>query len=158
MLQKTLSYILQVWLFVPSTDDAITLELMSYVFGRKLRKHAMDRIKDAWAGLLKPPWEIRDLPSKMKELLLKAKKLPSKMKELLLKAKKLPLKVKTLFAKHAEDEEDTSLTEDSVEFSNTGNLLENHAQTEHELQTLPNEATARREREIGPDEDRIQEL
>jgi len=34
----------QVWLFVPSTNEITSLEEMSYVFGKPLRKHAQEQI------------------------------------------------------------------------------------------------------------------
>ncbi|KAL8734976.1 MAG: hypothetical protein Q9181_002985 [Wetmoreana brouardii] len=39
---------LQVWFFVPSTNHTATLEDMSYVFGRKLREHALAQAKRLW--------------------------------------------------------------------------------------------------------------
>ncbi|KAL8698789.1 MAG: hypothetical protein Q9201_006381, partial [Fulgogasparrea decipioides] len=39
---------LQVWFFVPSTNHTATLEDMSYIFGRKLREHALAQAKRLW--------------------------------------------------------------------------------------------------------------
>ncbi|KAL9594206.1 MAG: hypothetical protein Q9179_005499 [Wetmoreana sp. 5 TL-2023] len=44
---NALAFIL-VWFFVPSTNHTATLEDMSYIFGRKLREHALAQAKRLW--------------------------------------------------------------------------------------------------------------
>src|SRR6266487_5701626 len=45
----------QVWYFVPSTNQAAALEDMSYIFGRKLRRHAQGQGKRIWSQKAKEP-------------------------------------------------------------------------------------------------------